>query len=257
MMTGRELAQDLAQYLRSAGYLAFTEIAIRETGGRLDVMAVKPHVFARKDIRGYEVKTSRADFHRDAGSNKWVRYLQVCHRVYFACPSGLISPKEVPVDAGLIVRGENGWTVTKVARGHTPTNLTADAVFAMLYREHEEYRQMRRLKDRIVAEENIPLKEKAKTIGWQIANRLATRNSAEVEQWAGRIKTMLEQIAGKRLDTWSDRAEIETIIQTALHLQRHQRLLRDIGSLLQQVGYAGFEASASRVEKHLKGGAGK
>lgn len=65
--SGRELTQDLAGYLRAAGWLVFTEIDIRGTGGRVDIAAVKPHSYARKDLRAYEIKVSKGDFRADDG----------------------------------------------------------------------------------------------------------------------------------------------------------------------------------------------
>jgi len=50
---GRELAEDLASYLRQSGFLTFTEIQLPGTDwGRADVVAVRPHHYAKKDIRG-------------------------------------------------------------------------------------------------------------------------------------------------------------------------------------------------------------
>lgn len=47
----------------------------------------------------YEVKVDRNDFLRD---EKWPLYRQYCHRLFFACPAGLIAPEELPEDIGLI-----------------------------------------------------------------------------------------------------------------------------------------------------------
>jgi hypothetical protein len=60
-----------------------------------------------KPIIGYEVKISRSDFQRD---QKWMNYLEYCNLFFFVTPWGLIDPKEVPEEAGLI------WT-TKTGQG--------------------------------------------------------------------------------------------------------------------------------------------
>jgi len=65
---------------------------------RIDVIAVKKS-WAHPCITGYEIKISRGDFNRD---EKWPGYLDMCHRLYFACLAGLIQPEELPKDVGLI-----------------------------------------------------------------------------------------------------------------------------------------------------------
>lgn len=53
---------------------------------------------------GYEIKVSRQDFLND---NKWIEYLPYCTEFYFVCPPGLISPDELPKDAGLMIASKN------------------------------------------------------------------------------------------------------------------------------------------------------
>lgn len=55
--------------------------------------------WAKPCITGYEIKVNRSDFTRD---EKWVYYRQYCHRMYLACPTGMIAPEELPDDTGLI-----------------------------------------------------------------------------------------------------------------------------------------------------------
>jgi hypothetical protein len=81
---------------------------------RADVLEVKPS-YTRFCVSIYEIKISRADFLSDIRSGKWRGYLDHCHRFYFATPSGMIDKKEIPKEAGLIVRGDNGWSTLKSA----------------------------------------------------------------------------------------------------------------------------------------------
>lgn len=55
--------------------------------------------WARPQIRGYEIKTSRSDFLRDA---KYTQYLPYCHEFYFVTPTGLVQRQEVEENIGLI-----------------------------------------------------------------------------------------------------------------------------------------------------------
>jgi len=85
---------------RAAGELFFTEVKCGpQMAGtrRIDAVAVKPS-WAKPCITAYEVKVSRSDF---TGDDKWPEYLDYCHRFYFACPSGLIAPNELPNEVGL------------------------------------------------------------------------------------------------------------------------------------------------------------
>ena len=46
-----------------------------------------------------------ADFRRD---KKWEVYLPYCQRFYFACPEGMLQPKDIPKEAGLVWATEAG-----------------------------------------------------------------------------------------------------------------------------------------------------
>ena len=64
----------------------------------LDAIAIKKS-WTKPLITGYEIKVDRGDFVRD---EKWVHYLQYCHKFYFVCPKDLIRPEELPTEVGLI-----------------------------------------------------------------------------------------------------------------------------------------------------------
>lgn len=124
-----ELAEDLAN-IKGTNFLdvplgsVFLGILQRHSQGktddrnniqRADVIEIKPS-YNRFLFTIYEVKVSRSDFLGDIRSGKWRGYLGHCHRFYFAVPSGMINKKEVPEEAGLIVRGETGWSTAKAAQ---------------------------------------------------------------------------------------------------------------------------------------------
>jgi len=64
----------------------------------IDALAIKKS-WTKPCITGYEIKVSRQDFLND---DKWPVYMNYCHRFYFACPTGLIQPEELPEDVGLV-----------------------------------------------------------------------------------------------------------------------------------------------------------
>lgn len=50
-------------------------------------------------IRGFEIKTNRADFLQD---DKWIFYSEFCSSLSFACPANLIKKEEVKPPFGLL-----------------------------------------------------------------------------------------------------------------------------------------------------------
>jgi hypothetical protein len=179
-----KLQRDLAEYLRQCGFMTFTEIVIPGCEqGRVDVAAVKPGMYAQKDIRAYEVKITKQVFDKDINENKWRKYLNVFHRVYFAAPEGVLKKSDIPEGAGLILRNNNGWHVVKAAKFNNPEKLDVDSILALLYHGYEESRIMRRLRDKIIADENVTLYQQAKKIGWEIARRLNNSKETQIEEW--------------------------------------------------------------------------
>ena len=185
----RELQNDLAGYLRESGYLTYTEIEIKGgKGGRADVIAVKPS-YANKDIRIYEVKNNRRSFDKD---NKYLKYLESCHRLYIACPKGLVQKDELHPKIGLIYRNENGWYVVKAPKKNYP-DITLDFVFSLLYHGYEETLVQRRLRDRIIAEDNCSLRDQAYKIGFELGRRLDKDRETNVEEWIKNCANLFRQ----------------------------------------------------------------
>ena len=112
-MTHDELAESLASHLRaSTDRMVWTNIPMGAVG------SIRPDVFTiDKSFRVtsfvYEVKVSTSDFRADVTAGKWRGYLDYACGVYFAAPSGLISPKDLPPGCGLIVWNGTGWKATK------------------------------------------------------------------------------------------------------------------------------------------------
>lgn len=99
---------------------------------RADFVAVA-RSWAKPCITIYEIKTSVADFR---GDDKWRAYLPYCHRFYFAVPLGMISPKDVPDPAGLVVCSGKGARLVKkpVLR---PIEIPTDLVYGLLINRHK------------------------------------------------------------------------------------------------------------------------
>lgn len=119
-MTRREwttdaLTADLAGKLRADRYLAAAEVMLDPHSlQRADLLAM-PRRLEHGPMLIVEVKTSRADLLGDLRREKWRGYLR--HgAVAFAFPAGLADPAEIPKEAGLLVRIDQGWSWKRSAR---------------------------------------------------------------------------------------------------------------------------------------------
>lgn len=106
-----------------------------------------------------------------------------------------------------------------------------DAILSLLFRGYEEELKIRRLRDRIAAEDNIALADKAKNIGWQIREKLARGVTADIEKYAVGILQLCEELTGKPIDR-SEYHEIRRIFGTAISIKEHFKLINEIGYFL-------------------------
>lgn len=199
---GRELANDLARYLNLSGNLmTWTEVPLGEGGSdRADVIAVAKS-FASKRFLIYEVKISRSDFLHDVNTNKYSKYKEHCHQLYFACPSGLIKKDEVPSDCGLITQKGDNWRVIKSA----PRNEfkpTTNLLIRLLLRGYENYFSEYRKIEKERFTDSVTLVDLARKQGIKIAYELA--NAQEIIEEANKYKADYEKVAGKNFRTLSD-----------------------------------------------------
>lgn len=232
----RKLQEDLAEHLRSCGYLTYTEIEIKDGHGRADVIAVKP-AYTNKDIRIYEVKNNRSAFDND---NKYTKYMESCHRFYIACPKGLIQKDELPPKVGLIYRNDNGWYVVKAPRKNHP-EITLDFAFSLLYHGHEETLKLRRIKDRIIFRENATLREQAYNIGKEIGRRLDKNRETQVEEWVRECSEIFKKYLDveicndRKQKGLPDLYDIEYILESLGSLAKDIQYIKDIGEYLRNL----------------------
>jgi len=179
--TGRELAEDLAQYLDVSGHMmTWVEVPLGSgSSERADVIAVAKS-FASKRFMIYEIKVSRSDFQSDTYRGKYKKYLKHYNQLYFATPKGLLKKDEIPEGCGLITRGDNGWRVAKASpmREFTPD---IDLMVRLLLRGYENhFKEYRKLYDKNLAE-SVTLREVARVTGNQAAYKLAYSEEAKKE----------------------------------------------------------------------------
>lgn len=244
----RELQEDLSEFLRSSGLLTFTEIEIPHEGARADIIALTPHRYSTKDVRIYEVKLTRSAWLSD---KKYQKYLNCCNRLYIACPKGLIKKEELPNEVGLITRSDNGWRVAKSPRLNiNPSRMDVDFILSLLYRGYEESKVMRRLKDRIAAEENLPLSKKAYSIGNEIARRLDRTKESQIEKWSMELWELFNKFGFEvpeqviTCDRFSSEHihlpsiyEIENLLSGSEALMKDLAAIKAIGRYLENIQY--------------------
>lgn len=189
------LTESLLSHCRDREMMVWPEMNLGAMGSqRADVLAM-PKSY-RPQVYIYEIKQSQADFRKDVTSGKYLGYLPCCTQLFFATPAGLIQKSEVPPEAGLITFTENkGWRVAKAAPLHAlDKERFQGMLLPLLFRGHPESIRVRRLKERVVYQENTALAPQIKQLGWDVARRLAGPDDAweHVEE----AKAEIERIVG-------------------------------------------------------------
>lgn len=107
--TTSELTADLEHRLRAHQWLVVREVTLRPTTlQRADLLAMRRKLSEQPALI-VELKTSRADLLADLRAQKWRGYL-ADGAVAFAFPAGLAEPREIPAEAGVLVRIAQGWS---------------------------------------------------------------------------------------------------------------------------------------------------
>jgi hypothetical protein len=145
-LAGAELLRLATDRMRALGYAYVgNEFAPANSGVRFDVVGIARHT---RQVRIYEVKSSRGDFLSDL---KWERYLDYCTHFAFVAPAGAIQRWELARDVGLIEYGAPEFERMRRARRFGLTILREDCLRAV--------RPSRRLRDQVGDVEWIALLE--------------------------------------------------------------------------------------------------
>jgi hypothetical protein len=139
----RTLASDR---MRGLGYAyVASEFSPSSTGLRFDVIGIAKYT---RQVRIYEVKSSRTDYLCDA---KWEKYLPYCTHFSFVAPAGAIFRWELARQVGLIEYGAPAFERMRRARRFGMTILREDCLRAT--------RPSQRLRDRVEDAQWIELLE--------------------------------------------------------------------------------------------------
>lgn len=167
-----DLTSDLMAALAVQGWIAVAEIALSDRlTHRGDVVAML--VSGRRNrVDIYELKVARSDLLSDLRREKWRAYLE--HgRVWFAFPDRLADPREIPPEAGVIIRRGDGWR-----RMRAPQAFVGDPSVALMRRLVMAVRSQR------------PTDPKPRTADlWRAADRARTETAKRVMQVANDLVT--------------------------------------------------------------------
>lgn len=120
-----ELRSLATQRMRDLGYAYVgNEFSPQSTGLRFDVIGVAKYT---RQVRIYEIKSSRGDFLTDA---KWERYLPYCTHFSFVAPAGAIFRFELDRAIGLIEYGAPAFERMRRARRYGMTIVREDCLRA-------------------------------------------------------------------------------------------------------------------------------
>jgi hypothetical protein len=246
--THDDLLHDLANCcVVEKSCIVFTEVGIGSRslqGGSVpvpDVLTLQKS-YTRPTPTIYDIKVSRSDFLQDVRKDKWQRYLPYCQRFYFACPTGLVKKNEVPVDAGLITRSENGWHTTKTPRVQSAPDYTMWDVQALLMAGVYTMQGMRQLQNRFDAEESIDLRDHTFRVGKKLAGiarqyeKLQDQHEDLREKLAiggggahKHVVTAVSRITGKSLAELAEMksGDVQRMLVYNPHLTRVLKLMKD------------------------------
>lgn len=207
---GRVMAETLAEQLRTGRerHVALVEAGL-PGGGRADVLTFRP-AYGKHDMTVYEVKVSRADFLSDVNAGKYRKYFASCHRLFFVTPAGLIKKVEVPEHCGLVTQQDHGgFRVVKPALRREIEPPDHEWMWSLV--EQAWYRDVpaqRRIKDRVIAEENGELRVMSWRLGQETSRLL---HDAEYQRKNGTDSTEARNAMylAERLMTLAHAAGIE------------------------------------------------
>lgn len=165
--TTSELRALATSRMRDLGYAYVgNEFSPADTGLRFDVIGIAKYT---RQVRIYEIKSSRGDFLADG---KWEKYLDYCTHFSFVAPAGAIFRWELGREVGLIEYGAPAFEKMRRARRYGMTIVREDCLRAS--------RPSQRLRDRVADDAWIALLE---TIA--LGNRYGVTHDPEFSEGAG------------------------------------------------------------------------
>jgi hypothetical protein len=197
--THRALIDDLAATRQDC--ICFAEVGIGSRwlqGGKIPIpdLLTLQRSYTKPAPTIYECKVSKQDFAGDVRTGKWMKYLPLCCRFYFALPEGIVKKTEIPEEAGLIVRGVTEWRVVKAPKFHVPTEWDLVNVQSLLLAGAWTQERARNLRERLVWADNGKIAESAKALGWNIREAIARLRTGEAASAGGHVMNAVAEVLG-------------------------------------------------------------
>jgi len=248
----KSLSEDLAKQKNIESWMTWVQIPLGSVQmsnvGVADVLAVRKS-FTNPNFVIYEVKVTRSDFLSDVNRGKYRRYFPDCCQLYFVAPTGVIKKEDLPEGTGLIVRGENGWHVTKAAprREHKPDE---QLLLKLLMRGYEnrlvEWKQYERIKNL----EYKGLKDASQRHGIQIGTEIA--EASEIIAQARALLAEIENVLGKKYDSlWQASYQLQHDIRGLLIQREYVPVAIQLASLTMRL-FEGQRYLADGIPKQLR-----
>lgn len=213
-------------------HLFVTEVKNGPTWGgehrRLDAVTIKKS-WVHPCITGYEIKISRGDFERD---EKWPGYRDMCHRLFFACPSHMIQPEELPTDVGLIwYSPEKQTTWTKRAATFRDIEIPWEMLYYLVICRTDSDRHPFFSTRREFLEAWVKDKETRRELGFYVSNKISKeindlkqqiqklKREADAGKWAvceiERVRIVLNRVGLRTGYGWDN--ELEQALKSGMH----------------------------------------
>jgi hypothetical protein len=209
----------------------------------LDAIAIKKS-WAKPRITGYEIKVDRGDFVRD---EKWVHYLQYCHKFYFVCPKDLIRPDELPPEVGLMYcNPENLALSTKRVAPMRTVELSTKMFYYIVMSKLESDRHPFFSSRREFFEAMIRDKTERKELSYRVKRKIADyilelrqraetaeREAKQFERRANETDYLEEMIrkAGININRWNLQDDLEKAIKSGMPLGVERNIQNAIQTL--------------------------
>jgi len=239
--THNELVESLELHLdnpmgfsnQGAFSLSNFSMGIGNRNGFADVVTINAS-YSNSLFTVYEVKASKQDFRSDVNSGKYLKYLEVCNRLFFAAPKGIISKKDLPEGVGLIsYNPEKGWRVTKGAPVKQ-MEIPNDVLLKFIWANNLKRIRIRNLKEMRILKDNLSLIQRAGEIGKKIGEAVANRDDCywkkrcenESENYKKFIKEIEEELGlnSNEDEYWSRR----TILRVIKNLKNKSHKLTEV-----------------------------
>jgi hypothetical protein len=257
MWSHAELVADLAEQLSSSNRHIAGEVRFGSAwvdGAPIPDVVRIAKSFAHPSIAIYEVKANRPDFLGELRSEKWRVYLPMCTQFFFATPKGQVveNEREIPDQAGWIVRGPASWRVVRSARACEPNAEEVwRGILALAMRENQragrlevEIAALRKLKHR----HNVLANSKM----WQRVYRVEAtiRERAQYRADAKAMVAAVREATGTPNAWWNWREALAALVRDRTDQAGPLRRARE--RLAQAVTELDSEIEAQKVEDDVE-----